>query len=432
MKKLMLYFLISLSSLLTLFFRTTFAETEILDYIVAVVNDDVIVNSELQEEIQLVTKEWRQKNRRLPQGKSLEKQVLERLILKTLQLQLAERTGIKIDASTLNEELRQIASQNGETLQSFRRKLEIQGYSYKQFRNQIKNQLIIRRLQQRQVVNRITITSREIDNFLANQVQQGTVSDEYHLLHILLAIPSTPSPAKIKAKLQEAKEVLKKLQQGADFRTVALEVSDGRQALEGGDLGWLKAGELPTIFSRVVNQMAAGEIRGPFRDASGFHIIKLLEKKGGQQSIITQTKARHILIKTNTLMSDLDAKSRLEGLKYRIEQGDDFAEIAKAYSEDLVSAANGGSLGWVSPGDLVPEFEEVMNSLSENEISQPFKSRYGWHIIQVLKRRKHNNTMKALRNKAAQQIHQRKVEEELRNWLRQLRDEAYVEYRILH
>lgn len=424
MPKLILFFLISHFSL------STFAETEILDYIVAVVNDDVIVNSTLQEEIQLITNEWRQKNRRLPSGKSLEKQVLERLIVNTLQLQLAQRIGITVDASVLNEQLRQIAAQNGETLQSFRQKLEKQGYSYKKFRKKIHDQLIIRRLQRIKVVNRVTINAREIDNFIANQVQQGTVSHEYHLLHILLATPSTPSPAEIKAKLEEAKEVLKKLQQGADFRAVALAVSEGRKALEGGDLGWLKAGELPTIFSRIVNQMEDGEIRGPFRDASGFHIIKLLEKKGGKQSIITQTKARHILIKTNALMSDLDAKSRLEELKYRIEQGHDFAELAKAYSEDMVSAANGGSLGWVSPGDLVSEFEEVMNSLSENQVSKPFKSRYGWHIIQVLKRRKHNNTMKALRNKATQQIHQRKVEEELRSWLRQLRDEAYVEYRI--
>ncbi len=429
MKKIILFLLISHFSL---FSMSTLAETEILDYIVAVVNDDVIVNSALQNEIQLITNEWRKKNRRLPQGKNLEKQVLERLIVNTLQLQLAERTGIKVDASLLNEQLRQIAAQSGDTLQSFRRKMEAQGYSYKQFRKQIKDQLIIRRLQKRQVVNRITITAREIDNFMANQVQQGTVNQEYHILHILLTTPSTPSPAKIKAKQQEAKNVLKKLQQGADFRTVAAEVSDGRKALEGGDLGWLKAGELPTIFSRIVNQMADGEIRGPFRDASGFHIIKLLEKKGGQQSIIIQTNARHILIKTNALMSDLDAKKRLERLKYRIEQGDDFAELAKAYSEDMVSAANGGSLDWVSPGDLVPEFEEVMEKLSENQVSSPFKSRYGWHIIQVLKRRKHNNTAKALRNKATQQIHQRKVEEELRSWLRKLRDEAYVEYRILN
>jgi peptidyl-prolyl cis-trans isomerase SurA len=426
MKKLIVFLFISNLYLLSL---SALAKTEIIDYIVAVVNDDVIVNSTLQNEIQVITKEWRQKNRRLPQGKNLEKQVLERLILDTLQLQLAERTGIKVDANLLNEQLRQIAIQNKETLQSFQRKLEQDGYNYKQFRKRIHNKLIIRQLQKRQVVNRIVITTREIDNFLANQIQQGTVSDEYHLLHILLATPSTPSPAKIKAKLQKAKKILKKLQQGADFRSVALEVSEGRQALEGGDLGWLKAGELPTIFSRTVNQMTLGEIRGPFRDASGFHIIKLLEKKGGKQSIITQTKARHILIKTNALMSDVDAKNRLEGLKYRVEQGNDFAEIAKAYSEDMLSAADGGSLGWVSPGDLVSEFEEVMNSLSENQISTPFKSRYGWHIIQVLKRRKHNNTAKALRNKATQQIHQRKIEEELRSWLRQLRDEAYVEYR---
>jgi peptidyl-prolyl cis-trans isomerase SurA len=423
--------IIALFCLTSTLFVPIAAKTEVIDYIVAIVSDDVIVNTQLQQSLLFILKQWHEKTDRLPSRKDLERQVLERLIMTKLQLQLAERTGIKVDSSRLNERLRQIAAQEQhKDLQSFRNQLEKEGYNYKYVREQIRNQLIIKLLQQRQVANRITVTDREIDNFMANQVQQGSVNHEYLLWHILIATPQAPSAEEIKTKQQKASEVLAKLkQEGADFQAMAVAVSDSRQALEGGDLGWLKMGEMPTLFNSVVNNMTIGEIRGPLRNTSGFHIIKLVDKRGGEKSIITQTKVRHILLKNNELGTDFEIKFRLEELKYRIEQGDDFSELARAYSEDAGSAAEGGLLSWMNPGELVPEFEDVMNDLPVKQVSEPFKSRYGWHILQVLERRKHDNTEQALRTRAARQIHQRKIEEELQAWQRQLRDESYVEYR---
>jgi peptidyl-prolyl cis-trans isomerase SurA len=316
-------------------------------------------------------------------------------------------------------------------LQSFRNQLEKDGYSYEQAREDLRNSIIIKRLQRRKVVNRITVTDSEIDNFLANQKQQDTVSNEYHLWYILIAMPEAPSPEDIEAKQRKAEGVLAKLKQGANFQAMAVEVSDHHPtAVEGGDLGWLKAGEIRSLLSEVVSNMAVGEVRGPLRDPRGFHIIKLVNKRGGK-SIVTQSKVRHILIQTNELVSDSEAQLRLERLRERIVQGDDFVELARAHSDDVTTAANGGLLpDWLTQGDFVPEFEEVVDSLPEKQISKPFKSRYGWHIAQVLERRKHDNTKQALRTQAELQISQRKMKDELEVWLRQLREEAYIEDRL--
>ena len=303
-------------------------ERENLDYIVAVVNDDVIVNTILQQELRFIIKDWQSKNRRIPLRQDLEKQALEHLIMSTLQLQLAKRQGIQVEDSTLNERLRQIAAQNQMDLYRFRNTIEAEGYRFVPFRERIRQKMITKRLQQRQVISRINITEREIDNFLANQIKQGTVSNEYHIWHILIATSEAPSPEEIKTKQQKTKEVLIKLNKGADFQATAVAVSEARQALEGGDLGWLKMGEMPSLFENVINSMAIGEIQGPLRDISGFHIIKLVDKRG-DKSIVTQTKVRHILIKPNELISELEAKSRLNELKYRIEQGHDFVELAR-------------------------------------------------------------------------------------------------------
>ncbi len=406
------------------------SDRQVLDYIVAVVNDEVIVKTDLQQELQEAEKNLQQQKIAIPSRQELEKQVLERMIMTTLQLQLAERSGIAVEDNHLNEKLRNLAEQNQMDLSSFRRQLEREGQNYEKVREKMRSSLILERLQQRQVVSRVNVTDREIDNFLANQTQQGTANQEYHLWHILIATPEAPSPEKIEAKRQQANTVLAKLKQGADFQATAVAISDSRQALEGGDLGWLKAGEMPSLFNDIVEQMTIGEIQGPLKDASGFHIIKLVGNRGSKQNIVTQTQVRHILIKTSEFVSEFEAKNRLETLKARIEQGDDFTELARANSQDGNSAVQGGLIGWVNPGDLVPEFENVMNNLAPNQLSEPFKSRYGWHIVQVLARRQYDNTEQALRTKAAHQIHQRKVEEELQAWLRQLRDEAYVEYRL--
>jgi peptidyl-prolyl cis-trans isomerase SurA len=405
------------------------ATAEVLDYIVAVVNEEVIVNSQLQQELDRELKRWRKKSGRMPPRQFLKKQVLDRIIIEQLQLQVARDTGIQVQDSQLNETLRKIAAQKNMDLPSFRQQIEQEGNNYKQWREKAREQMMIELLQQRYVMNRITITDREIENFLATKTQQGTLNHEYHILHILIATPEAPSPEMISAKQQKAEEEVAKLKKGADFQATAVAISDGRQALDGGDLGWLKAGEMPTLFEGVVNQMRVNEIKGPLRDSSGFHIIKLVEKRGGQTQIM-QTKARHILMKTSELMSDVEIEFRLKDIKSRIKLGEDFAKLAQAYSEDTGSAAEGGALGWVNPGELAAEFEVVMNSLSDNEISEPFKSRFGWHIVQVLERRKHGNTELARRNLAASQIHQRKVYEELDAWLKQLRDKAYIDYRI--
>jgi peptidyl-prolyl cis-trans isomerase SurA len=403
---------------------------ETLDYIVAVVNDDVIVNSTLQDELHIVLKKWHEKKNRLPSQKDMEKQVLENLIMTTLQLQLAKRTGIQVEDSLLNEKIREIAEKTNQDLQNFRHEIEKEGYRYELVREKLRERMIIESLQMRQVVSRINITQREIDNFLSNQIQQGTTSEEYHLLHILIATPDAPSPEEIEAKKQQANNLLAKLKQGADFQAMALKTSNGSKATEGGDLGWFKAGEMPTLFHSIVNKMDIGEIKGSLRDSSGFHLIKLIDKRGKKSSIITQTKVRHILIKINDLSNDIDAKNRLKELKFRIEQGDDFFQLARANSEDSGTTAKGGSLDWVNPGDLVPEFEKVMNNLSKKQISEPFKSRYGWHIVQVLARRQHDNTEQASRTRAERQIRKRKINEELESWLRQLHDEAYIENRF--
>jgi peptidyl-prolyl cis-trans isomerase SurA len=423
------FYLVILNLLLT---PVAIAEIEILDYIVAVVNDDVIINSSLQIRVNEFEQKLRQKSKgkRMPPRRYLEKQILDRMILDMLQLQVAKNTGIKINNNLVNAQLRQVAAQQGLSLNNFRKKLEAEGYNYRAIREQLRQEMIIKRLQQRQIVSRIKLRPREIDNFLANQIQQGNISTEYHIQHILIALPETPSIQEIEIKKQKAESIVNKLKNGADFEATAVAVSDSRQALEGGDLGWLKPGELPLLFNKVINNMAIGDINGLLSDSSGFHIIKLLNKRNSAQSVITQTKARHILIKTNALISDKQAKIRLNRLKYRIQQGEDFAKLARSNSKDTTTSINGGALGWVSPGDLVAEFEEVMNRLSKNKISEAFKSRYGWHILQVLDRRKHDNTEQALRTRAAKQIRQRKINEELQNWLLQLRDQSYVEYHL--
>ncbi|MCK5718450.1 MAG: peptidylprolyl isomerase [Thiomargarita sp.] len=404
------------------------AKAEVLDYIVTIVNDDVIVNSTLQQELKIALVEWQKRTKHLPLEKDLTKQVLNSLILAKLQLQLAKRMGIQVGDNLLNEKLQKVAREQNQTLAEFRLFIEKKGYNYVYAREKVREQMIIEKLQVRQILSRIDVSKREIDNFLSNKTQQGAIDDEYHLQHILIATSKSPLPAEIKSKQQKSNRIAAELKQGADFQAMALKVSDSSQAVEGGDLGWLKAGEMPTLFDDIVYNMKVAEIYGPIRDSSGFHIIKLVEKKGNKLSIITQTKARHILIKTNVLASDNEVQRLLKELKFRAEQGDDFADLARANSKDTTTAINGGSLDWVNPGNLVPEFEKIMDALAINEISQPFKTRYGWHIVQVLERRKHDNTKQALRVKAASRIRQRKIKAELESWLRQLRDQSYIKH----
>lgn len=410
-------------------FMNSFAATS-LDRIVAVVNEEIILESELAQMIHTVEAQLGARGAPLPPDDMLEKQVLERLIMQHLQLQLADRTGIRVGDETLNQALQHIAENNKLTLSQFRDVLEKDGFDFPAFRESIRKEIIVSQLHKREIDDHVTVSESEIDNFLTTQKKQGNQDVQYHLAHILVAIPEAASPEEIQAAKARAEQILHQLQQEADFQKVAIAYSDGQQALEGGDLGWRKMGQLPTLFVDVVPKLQVGEVSPLIRSPSGFHIVKLVDRRGEQEQVITQTHARHILIRADELTSDQDIQLRLSQLRQRVLQGEDFSKLARAHSDDKASAIKGGDLGWVSPGQMIPRFEEVMLSLDPAEISKPFKTQFGWHVIQVLERRKQNMTEEFNRNKAQMEIRQRKIEEDLENWLRQLRDEAYVEYRL--
>jgi peptidyl-prolyl cis-trans isomerase SurA len=397
-----------------------------INTIAAIVNDDVITSIELNQQLETIKKQLRSQDTRLPPERILRKQVLDREILKQIQLQIAKGTGIRIDDNELNSTLNRIAQQNQLSLREFRDALENDGLNFEAFREDIRSEMIQARLQQREIHNRITISKQEVDNFLATQAIQGNINDEYNLSHILIAAPEAASADQLEKTQKRANEVLKRLDAGEDFEQLAISLSDGQKALEGGKLGWRKAGQLPTLFSTSVAQMAVGEHSGLIRSSSGFHIIYLNEKRSGEKHIITQTKARHILIRPNELNTETDVITRLRQLRERIIAGADFAELAKSHSEDRASAVNGGDLGWVSPGQMVPQFENAMNSLKPGEVSEPFQSQFGWHIVQVLERRDQDNSEEFSKNNAREFIRQRKIDEMTENWLRQIREEAYV------
>lgn len=401
-----------------------------LDSIVAVVDDDVITRSELNETMAAVAAQFRQRGAPLPPPGVLERQVLERLILTQLQVRAAERNGVVVDDATLNAALENMARQNNLTLGQLREAIERDGFSFEKFRENIRKEILSARLRQRVVDSRIQISDQEVDNLLASGA--GAANDrQYHIAQILIAVPENASAEQIEQARRKAEQVLEQLRQGADFKRLAVSVSDGRQALEGGDLGWRSVNQMPSLFAAVVPRLDAGEVSEPIRSPGGFHILKVLETRGGggQQTVI-QTHARHILINTNELIDDSEARLRLERLRERIVNGEDFAELARANSSDATSAAEGGDLGWVNPGDLVPRFEEAMAELSPGQVSEPFKTRFGWHIVQVLERRRHDNSSEAQRAAAREALARRRSDEEWEQWLRQLRDESYVEMRL--
>ena len=401
-----------------------------LDRIVAVVNDDVIMQSELQEKLRTVINQLEQQGTVQPPMAALNKQVLDRLILNKLQLQLASITGIRVDDETLNRTISNIAAENNLSLNQFREILVNDGYSYERFREDIRDEIIITRLRQRQIDNRITVTDREIENFLATEKHQGYTETEYRLSHILISTAETATPEEIEQARLVGEKVLEDLAAGADFAQLAATVSDGQQAMKGGDLGWKKADEIPTLFADYVRDMKEGDVSELIQSSSGFHIIKLADFRSSEKHIVTQTHARHILIRPNELLTADNVRTRLDQLRQRIKGGEDFAELARAHSEDTVSAAVGGDLGWVSPGNLVPDFESRMNDLGPGEVSEPFETQFGWHIVQVLERRDFDNSEEMKHARAREIIRARKIEEAQQNWLRDLRDEAYVEYRI--
>ncbi|MEJ2180243.1 MAG: peptidylprolyl isomerase [Gammaproteobacteria bacterium] len=402
-----------------------------IDRVVAIVNDDVITYVELELEVDTIKQQLLQRQTQLPPADILQKQVLDRLVVNRIQLQYAEKRLLKVDDETLNKAIENIARQNGLGINEFRRALEASGLSYKDYRNRIRDEMVIARLQQREVIRKISVTDQEIEDFLANQDLQGRDKEEYHLQHILLVVPEAAAPERIQAVKQKAQQLLSQLNAGEDFAQLAIAQSDGQQALNGGDLGWRKLAEIPTLFSGLVVNMNVGDISSLIRSPSGFHIVKLTDKRSSDaQHIVNQTLTRHILIQTSDLVSSDEALEKAQQLKQRIDGGEDFIQIATANSGDKASAAEGGSLGWVNPGTMVKEFEDAMNRLQPGEVSDPIRTQFGWHLILVEERRQHDNTEEFQKKQAREYILEQKTGPALENWIRQIRDESFVKVRL--
>jgi len=402
-------------------------QAQVLDTIVAVVEDDVILERELQDEVLAVVQRIQASKSEIPPNYVLRKQVLEKMIVDKLQRQLAEKAGINVSEEMLNSSVADIAQRNNMNVEQFREELARQGMDYTAFLNNMRNEIVINQLRGREIGGRIKVTDREVDHYLETQDKIGDASIQYHLGHILVAVKEGASASEIQKALAKAGDIVTKLRGGADFTQVAMTQSDDANALKGGDLGWRTMSEMPTLFVTDASNMATGDIGGPIRSPSGFHIIKMLETKGVGQHTIVKTKVRHILIKTNELVDDAEAKKRLLALKQRITDGDDFASLARTHSDDKGSALKGGSLDWVGPNDLVKPFEEAMSKLAINEISEPVQTQFGWHLIQVLDRENKDDSSDYRKNQVRDAIRKRKIEEETELWLRKLRDEAYVE-----
>ena len=402
-----------------------------LDHIVAVVENSVIMSSELDAQTSAIASQMRRKNISLPPQERLKKQVLERMILTKIQLYLAEQSGIRVDEETLNRAINDIAKNNNVSLNVLRTQIEKDGLNYERFRENIRNEITLSQLRQHQVDNRISITNRDIENALISKASQEDNSTEYKLQHILISLPENLTLAdETNAKLK-ATQAIEALNAGEDFASVASSLSDSQSALEGGDLGWRKNSEIPTLFTTEIATMEKGDVSEVIKNSSGFHIIKLADIRAGgvEKHMVNQTSVRHILIRENELVNNENALALLNTLKARIDAGEDFEKIAKAHSDDMLSATQGGDLGWVNEGELVPQFEEVMHQLDMNKISAPFQTQFGWHIIEVLDRREHDNTENAKRENVSIEIRRRKSEKIYQSWLRRIRDEAYVEYR---
>jgi len=409
----------------------------LVDAIVAVVNTDVITVKELDDRLQLVEQRMKRQNMQIPQRDLLQKQLLERLIVNRAQMQLAREGGIRVDDIMLDRAVARIAEQNGATVQALRDQLERDGISFARFREEIREEITLQRLREREVDNRLQITESEIDNFLAaSGGQTDTDQQELNIAQILIRVPENASPQQIADRKKRAEQAMEQLKAGGDFAKVAASFSDAGDALSGGDLGWRSPSRLPQLFVEATEKLSDGQVAPLVRSANGFHVLKLVGRrtasvvKAGPTSTVQQTHARHILIKVNQIVSAADARRKLVELKDRLDNNAaKFEELARLYSNDG-SASKGGDLGWIYPGDTVPEFERAMNSLKPGEVSQPVESQFGYHLIEVIERKAEEVSKERQRMVARQALREQKVEEAYEDWLRQLRDRAYVEYRL--
>ena len=412
------------------FAQTREIETQgqLLDRVAAVVNDGVVLESEVNEQLAAVKDNLKTKGQQMPPDAVIRQQILERLIVQEAEMQRADRAGIKVSDETLNNAMTEVAQRNGISLQQLPQALAAQGVDYGSYRDSMRRELTLRLLQQRDVITKISITPREIDQYLDRQTHHPSANAEYNVSHILIAVPQEATTAQLEAAQKKADDIYQRAKAGEDFAKLAIANSNSQTALDGGELGWRKGTELPTVLADTVLSLKAGEVAAPVRAPTGFHIVRLNEVRNVQKSdVVEQVHVRHILMRTNELQDDATVKQKLENLRKRIVAGEDFAALAQVSSQDAGSAADGGDLDWSTADTFEPDFTKVVADLQVNEISEPFHTQYGWHIVQLLGRRKFDDTQELQRKQAADQIRASKVDEETELWLRRLRDDAYVD-----
>jgi len=410
--------------------RELATQGELLDRVVAIVNDGVVLNSDLDAQVDIVSERLRQQKLELPPQNVLRQQVLERLVLQEIELQRANHAGVKVSDEMLNSALQDVAKRNGLTLTQLPDALKQQGVDYAEYRDEIRKEMMLQLLRQRDVLQHISVTPREIDQFLEKQAKAPSENNEYNVSHILIAVGQEASPGQQEAAAKRAQDIYERAKSGEDFAKLAVAYSNSQTALDGGALGWRKGSELPTFLADTIAKLKPGEVSEPLRTPTGYHIIRLNEVRGGTQAAVeNQVHVRHILMKTNELADDATVRGKLEALRERILKGEDFAAIAQVTSQDPGSAAEGGDLGWAGPGTFAPEFEQAIATLQDKEISEPFHTQFGWHIAQMLGHRRYDNSDEIKRRQAAEAIRASKADEETELWLRRMRDEAYVEYK---
>lgn len=414
---------------LTIALSTPARAAQLVDYVVAVVNEDVILNSQLEEAVDSIKRQIRASGNTPPTDTELREQMRERLIMQEIQSQRAAQRGIRVGDEELNQALEGIARQNGMNLREFARALRSEGVDFLMVREQVRNELLTNSLRQREIDARVSVTDREIDAFLA-KTRKNDQATEYRLEHILIAVPDGSTDDVRVAARAEAEQIRQAVIDGASFSQMAISRSDATTALDGGDLGWRTAGALPTLFADEVDDMSVGSVSPVIETGSGYNLIRLADQRGGQAAqLITETRARHILLQPNAIRDEYETRERAAELLEELKGGRDFAEAAREYSDDSGSANQGGDLGWQGPGSFVPEFEQRLANLEANEISEPFETQFGIHIVQLLERRTRDSAEDIARNQARMAIRQRKIAEEYEDWLRRQRAEAYVELR---
>ena len=406
-------------------------QAEILDRIAAVVNEDIVLESELEQRLALVRQQVAAREEtRLPPEDVLRQQVMDRLILENIQLQIAERQGMRVSDRQLNEAMTRIAQQNNLTLAQFREALITEGQDYALAREQIRREILLTQVQQSSVNRRISVSDQEVQNFLDSELGQQQVQAEFHLRNILFALPENASPDIIRKAEEKALAVRRQLDEGEAFADLAIAVSNAPNALQGGELGWRRESELPEALASAIRKLSPGEVSQPVRTPGGFHLLLVEDKRGGKVQLVEQTQVRHILLTPNEIRSPEQTRRQINDLYQRLREGQPFDELARRYSDDAASGSQGGDLGWTQNGQMVPEFEQVMNTTGKGTISEPFESRFGWHILQVQDYRTQDLGEEMLTSQARSSIRQRKFTEELSNWLREIRSQAYIERKI--